>query len=369
MTTAMAEVPAEISQGLDFILWHLSNPEFPRTIMTSWLKQKHVYSKKEALTYYARSNFIDCRINAYYFSYLDFALSWIPNLIFIDLDLERFKYKLGLDSALEQTLANIKKHLQDETATPTVLWSGRGYHVIQPLDFPRALEYIPEFDRYDKPSENFLRFCKDFLSDGKADKGNYPSFRSCLLRIPNSINSKNGSKVQVMQKWNGKRQRIPKSLILEFLKYLRRNEIDQLIIRCSIEQNRKNNNNNSFDSTTKYYEWIDMLLETGIEDRRKEVIDLVLAPYLINIKKLSFEESKEILKDWLQKCDTVNKLDNSWNIKYRITKALQSAEKKRIGPMSRDKIKNDNTYEKVHILLVQKGILTKGEENESNEPK
>jgi hypothetical protein len=77
---------------------------------------------------------------------------------------------------------------------PTILWSGNGYHIIQPIHCPIKLERIREFEKYKKVlpllSQGFLRFAKDFLSNGKADKANHPSFNSCLLRIPGSINSK-----------------------------------------------------------------------------------------------------------------------------------------------------------------------------------
>ncbi len=338
----MTAAPTEIKEGLEFILSHLTGPQFPRTIMTPKTKQKQVNSKEEALYFFERSQFTDCRINSFYFSYLDFGLSWKPDILFIDLDLENFYSRMGLDSALSKTLSNIQLFLKDKTATPTVLWSGRGYHVIQPLDFPKALEYVPDFDDYDKPSEQFLRFCKDFLSDNNADKGNFPGFRSCLLRVPNTINSKNGStgKVKILQKWNGKRQRVPKSLVLEFLNQLKRNEIDQLIIRCSIEQqNRKQNPNNNFDS--KYYEWIDKLLETGIEDCRKLVTDLILSRYLVKVKGLSFEESFNLIKQWLDKCDKIRKLDS--NFTYRINLAIKYAHSKQYGPMSREKIKSNHS--------------------------
>ena len=65
------------------------------------------------------------------------------------------------------------------------------------------LEDITEFKKYDKPSQKFLRFAKDYFSNGKADKNNNPGFKSCLIRIPNSINSKSNTtttKVRIVQK-------------------------------------------------------------------------------------------------------------------------------------------------------------------------
>ena len=49
------------------------------------------------------------------------------------------------------------------------------------------------------------RFTKNFLSFDKADQANNPSLKSCLLRIPGSINSKYNTEVKIIQNWNGLR--------------------------------------------------------------------------------------------------------------------------------------------------------------------
>jgi hypothetical protein len=57
-----------IKENLEFILNHLQNPLFPRSIMTKALGyQKEVFDADEALTYFKASNYQDCRINAYPF--------------------------------------------------------------------------------------------------------------------------------------------------------------------------------------------------------------------------------------------------------------------------------------------------------------
>lgn len=92
-----------------------------------------------------------------------------------------------------------------------------------------VLENIKQFQKFYNPSQEFLKFAKDFLSNGKADKNHNPSFRSCLLRIPNSFNSKclskgeslENLKVNIIQKWNGYRPSIVASEILyDFQTYL-----------------------------------------------------------------------------------------------------------------------------------------------------
>ncbi len=47
------------------------------------------------------------------------------------------------------------------------------------------------------------------------------------------------------------------------------------------------------------------------------VYGVFLCPYLINVKKTPHEESFSILKDWLEKCSQLRKLDFSINSELR----------------------------------------------------
>lgn len=90
---------------------------------------------------------------------------------------------------------------------PTVIWSGNGYHIHQPLDMP-ALHEIVEFTRFDEPSVKFLRYVERRLTDGMSDPNHNVSFRSCMFRIPGSLNSKciasgKDPVVRTLQKWDG----------------------------------------------------------------------------------------------------------------------------------------------------------------------
>ncbi len=198
---------------------------------------------------------------------------------------------------------------------PTILNSGNGYHIIQPIECPMALEKIEQFKKYNKPSQEFLRFAECYLSNGKADKNHNPSFNSCLLRIPNSINSKclvdnrckrldNSFRVKIVQRWNGYRPLLVDSEILyDFQTHLIQNKINEQNHRQKILKARRYNTNNNI----KF--WIEKLLNTPITDFRKNALSLILAPYLIHIKKLSYQESFDILSEWLKKCDSIRKLD------------------------------------------------------------
>ena len=344
----------EIEIGLDFILSHLEDPTiFPRTIMTKKLGyQRKVYSKERALEHFIESDFIDCRINA--FPLLKEDATWIPELLFIDLDRNNFKTEKGFEVALSTTLKNIKEKLGiDDGTQPTVLFTGGGYHIYQPVYFPTPLENLTEFQKFEKPSQEFLRFAKDNLSSGKADKQNNPSFKSCLLRIPDSINSKYDTKVKIIQKWNGVRPAITREFIEEFRTYLIQKKIDEkeqkqkMLLKLKRQQNNYKNTTNN----RNYYEWIDKkILSKPFKDYRKIIVNLILAPYLIVIKKLSFEDAFEIINEWLQKCDLLRRLD--FNKKFLVTTALTTAYKKQIPPMKMITLKTN--YKDLYFILVQK---------------
>ena len=85
-----------------------------------------------------------------------------PNFIFIDLDKNNFKSERSFKLALSITLKNIKDKLvvgQSSNAYPTVLFTGGGYHIYQPVYCPTALENVTEFSGFDRPSEQFLEVC------------------------------------------------------------------------------------------------------------------------------------------------------------------------------------------------------------------
>ena len=195
-----------ISASLDFILSHFCPPIYPRTISTSNTsdRQRVIYEKDEIMARYRNADFKDCRINAYpHNDRVNHNNYKIPNLLFIDLDKSAFKTELGLKRGLKITLDNIKNYL---CGVPTVLSTGNGFHVYQPITAIN-LEDIADFNDLinDDPNNKFLRFAARYLSNNKSDPNNYQSVKSCMLRIPHSINSKNNSVVKIIQKWDGLR--------------------------------------------------------------------------------------------------------------------------------------------------------------------
>jgi hypothetical protein len=313
---------------------------FPRTISTYATQggQFEVFSKDEVLRAYEQSDFLDCRINAYP-SYTEYKgiNRQSPNFVFIDLDKCTFNTERAHRMALTATLKNIKEKLLD--GNPTVLWTGNGYHVYQPID-AFILEEENIFSKFDQPSKSFLKFAEQYLSNNKSDSSHNPSFKSCLIRIPGSFNSKcilegKDPEVRIIQRWDGYRPKI-NLLLGSFHAYLVDQRIKESQRQKELEKYRRKYGNDEINEI----KWIEILLETPISDYRKNAISLILAPYLTNIKKLSYSEAFDIIKDWLNKCDSLRRLDSNFN--YRIKLALEDAIQKGIPPMSLSKLSEKN---------------------------
>ena len=78
--------------------------------------------------------------------------------------------------------------------------------------------------------------------------------------------------------------------------------------------------------------WIDKLLETPIPDMRHRVVNLVLAPYLVNIKGLSVEDAAKTIAVYVERCkglDPNTKINDSY-IRYQCT----YAKKRGLKPLS-----------------------------------
>jgi hypothetical protein len=340
--------------GIDFILSHLKEPLFPRTISTytSEGRQFEVFSKEEMIKAFEQSDYLDCRVNAYP-SYTEYKgiNRQAPNFLFIDLDRSTFDTERAHRLALTNTLRNIKEKLSE--AYPTVLWSGNGYHIYQPIEaFVLEEEEVFSSNEFDQPSKAFLRFAEQYLSNNKSDPSHNPSFKSCMIRIPGSFNSKcilkgEGSEVRIIQRWDRHRPKI-NLLLGAFHAYLVDQRIKESQRQKELKEKYRVKNYSNFPSRT-VIAWIELLLETPIEDYRKNALSLILGPYLINVKKLSYDNAFNIIKDWLNKCDSIKKLDS--NFSYRIKYALENSIKNGYLPMKFETLKEKNRalYERLNI--------------------
>ncbi len=76
-----------------------------------------------------------------------------------------------------------------------------------------------------------------------------------------------------------------------------------------------------------------------------------MCPYLVNVKKLDYEESFQILKTWLEKCDKLRELDFSPDIQFKTNLRYV----KNYKPISINTLEKDN--KDLYLLLRAKIIL------------
>jgi hypothetical protein len=166
--------PEVISDNVDFILSHFQGPIFPRKIMTKGLGyQKEVFSKQEVLNYFETSNYEDCRINAYpSFTNYHGINRVAPSFVMIDIDLRDFdNSREKLDNGLNKILRKISTSMY---GYPTVLWTGNGYHIYQPVS-GFILEEEEVFAKFIDPNgkdltTKLIQFAEDFLTNKKGDR-------------------------------------------------------------------------------------------------------------------------------------------------------------------------------------------------------
>jgi hypothetical protein len=282
--------------------------------------------------------------------------------LFIDIDLKDFNSKDTLDKAKNKTLRKIEKVLSKDTGNPTVLWTGNGYHIYQPLEGFILEEYdiFSEFSDSRKKLNNkdltsvFMYFAERFFTNNRNDCNHTPTVNSCMLRVPYTFNSKclsdsnKNSEVKIVQNWNGQRPAI-NYFLRDFRHYLINEKLQQTMKYQRRQQNNyPKTNEQSYktitgtNNTNVIYE---RLLQSQIDDFRKNAADLILIPYLVLIRKLSDSEVYNIVRSWLDKCSKLRPLDPNYT-DSRIMYAIRQSRQKRILPMSLQIIKqhNENLY-------------------------
>jgi Primase X len=330
-----------ISENVDFILSHFQQPLFPRKIMTKRLGyQIEVHSKQELLDRFEQSNYEDCRINVYPpFTNYHGINRVAPSFLMIDLDLRDFtNIKHKLDRGLKRILHRIDTLMHGH---PSVLWTGNGYHIYQPMD-GFVLEEEEIFARFADPAgkdltSRFMQFAEDFLTNKRGDPQHNPTVNSCLVRIPGTINSKCGQEVKIVQQWDGQRPAI-QYLLREFRRWLIDEKIEE---RRMLNSRMAHTHTQAINSSSTIW-WIEKLLQTPIDDQRKYAVWHILIPYLINIRKLASDEANDITRSWLEKCNSLRRLD--FNPNYKIKYNINNAKKGGYLPISLEKLKTKNMY-------------------------
>ena len=239
--------------------------------------------------------------------------------------------------------------------------SGNGYHVYIPINTKIVLEDIIEFAGIEQVSTKFLRFAEWYLSSGKSDSAHNStvSLNNCMLRIPDTYNSKNGAQVRIINRWDTL-AKIPdiNLLIGSFTAYLTSNKLKEEESRRQLERKYSENLTRLDYDYPNYNKdsihWIEILIRIPLHDHRKYAIWRILAPYLLNIKKLSYEQAFNTIKDWLDWCSRQRRLDFYPNT--RIKEGLNGA-KKGYFPIKFEKlrIENNELYNLLERQNVSKG--------------
>lgn len=343
----------EIRDNLKFILTHFVGQHelFPRTIMTSEIKyQKKIdyhlneqTSMDETIRYFQDSKFKDCKINAFSYNYqhnIDFAVKnkTAPTFIMIDLDPSNQTTtnpnpKKTLEKDLHKTIQKMSTVFHGQS-NPTILATGNGYHIYQPIEpidgevlerFEIFYDFLPYLRGWDLTTE-FLRFAEKFLSLAKSDSNHNPSIQSCLLRIPGTINTKNNSEVKIIQKWDGRRPPI-QYILPFFMSHLIQRRIDRINQRQTPPKRTFQYSNDNLPRIG----WIEKLLQTPLEDYRKVSVDLILIPYLVVVQKNDENTVFNIINEWLSKCSRLRNVNT--DAYYRIRFSIKTTNRKQIPPM------------------------------------
>ena len=147
--------------------------------------------------------------------------------------------------------------------------------------------------------------------------------------------------VKIVQSWDGQRPDI-RLLLGSFYAWILTEDKKQQDKLAAIAKKFADSHNKS------EIKWIENgLLNTALDDYRKTITNLVLAPYLVNIRQLPFQESSNIIENWLNKCKSQRELD--FNSKHLVNAALKAASKSGYKPMSLStlKQKNSTVYQKL----------------------
>lgn len=280
-----------------------------------------------------------------------------PNILFFDLD-KGDKTREEIDLLLEGTIDRLRLtfNAQPGNFPVAVLWTGNGYHVYvimktKPLMIYKKMAELCIIAKTEI-SKEFLRFTEKYFTDYKSDINHSITFRSCLLRIPGTLNSKNLEEVKVIREPIGSVGFIMQQndvLQKEFDYYcinIYRLYVKERKRQRTIDK-RMNRNRKSVVSNSKRYLWIEKLLKEQLDDHRYYCVWKILAPYLIRVKGLSYEDAYEKLEEWLNECDKLKPVSNPHTkIKSGLSRAYE------FNPISlntlrRDNIKTKGGYRKI----------------------
>jgi hypothetical protein len=276
--------------------------------------------------------------------------------------------------AVNKTRRNIKEMLG---GNPTILFTGSGVHFYQPVKLVHhkasVLEDLDIFSEFKDPagtkkdlSTRFMRFAEELFTNNNQDPDHRPSIRSCLVRVPHTLNSKcidlqtgnciKDPEVKIIQRWDGQRPAI-NYILRHFRSWLINDAIKDKLQQRRRQQRQRyhhryllsnryhytaaSSHTHDNNDITTTIQWIENFLQKPIPDHRKYAIRTILAPYLGTIKGLDYNQSFGIISDWLyNKCDKLERL-SPCNFDHIIKAALNWSRNKNWRPLALNKLKHE----------------------------
>ena len=113
---------------------------------------------------------------------------------------------------------------------------------------------------------------------------------------------------------------IAKELLRNFRLWLTENDIKNKRERIKISEYRESIATSNINNISSNYSWIEKLLQTTIPSCRKYCLFRILVPYLVNVKRLTYEESFKVLEEWFYKCNNLSPMsfDSKIEIKSKL---------------------------------------------------
>ena len=175
-----------------------------------------------------------------------------------------------------------------------------------------------------------------------------------LARIPMTVNYKNGKRSWAwmlqpkIEKWP--------EFSWDLLQPLDLSKVKMYILK-SLSLPQKINMNDRLRRSHNRIDWIEDIIEKGLEDGRKRILALAIIPYLINVLRLEDEEALERVREFLDascksygRCDEISE---KW-ILYEI-KRIRS---RGYGPIRFEKLIED--HKDLYELIARENIVEDG---------
>jgi hypothetical protein len=159
--------------------------------------------------------------------------------------------------------------------------------------------------------------------------------------VPGTINSKTNTEVKIVRKWDGYRPNI-RYILLKYESWLLSEEYKRRKIGSKLNAYKRSQYSCSMNVANIY--WIENLLkEKPLADLRKFVCYWILSRYLINVRRLTPEQSYSIMMDWLQRCNRLKRLSPSLDeFKRRVKRDIKEAIKSGKLPIGKQSLKDCN---------------------------